>query len=174
MKYIKLILTFLAFWVTVSFSQPLRAAFIGDSISVELKPYLERAIPDIYVNGRVGRQFYSVFYVLRHININNYNVFVIELGTNGYVRPSDLTRLINILHGKKIYLCTIELPDRYIWKHEVNTLYFKTAKKYPNVKIIDWYDFSKNHTSFFIYDGVHLTRLGIDEYTKLIIDKIMK
>ncbi len=73
------------------------------------------------------------FDVLKRIDINNYNVFVIELGTNGYVKPRDLKRLINILHGKEIYLCTIELPNRYIWKHEVNNLYFKTSKEYPNV-----------------------------------------
>jgi lysophospholipase L1-like esterase len=172
MRYIKFILSALAFWIAVAFSQPIKVAFIGDSISLELKPYLKRAIPDIYVNGRVGRQFYSVFDVLKHININDYNVFVIELGTNGYVRPNDLNRLINILHGKKIYLCTIELPDKYIWKHEVNALYFKTSKEYPNVKVIDWYDFSKNHPQFFIRDGVHLTMLGAKEYAKLIVDSL--
>jgi 2-hydroxy-3-keto-5-methylthiopentenyl-1-phosphate phosphatase len=161
-------------WVAMVFSQPLKVAFIGDSISLELKPYLKREIPDIYVNGRVGRQFYSVFNVLKRININDYNVFVIELGTNGYVKPKDLNRLINLLHNKKIYLCTIELPDRYIWKHEVNNLYFKTSKEYPNVKVIDWYNFSKNHPQFFIGDGVHLTRLGAKEYAKLVVDKVLK
>jgi len=170
-KYIKLFFA-LVLWSYTSFSTPLHVAFIGDSISLELKPYLKREIPDIYVNGRVGRQFYSVFDVLRHVNINDYNAFVIELGTNGYVKPKDLKRLINILHNKEIYLCTIELPDRYVWKHEVNALYFKTSKEYPNVKVIDWYDFSKNHPSFFIYDGVHLTRLGAREYTKLIVDRV--
>jgi hypothetical protein len=148
MKYVKFILSFLSLWVAIAFTQPLKVGFIGDSIGVELKSYLKRAISDIYVNGRVGRQFYSVFEVLKHININDYNVFIIELGTNGYVNPNELHRLINILHGKKIYLCTIELPDRYIWKHEVNSLYFKTSEEYPNVKVIDWYDFSKTTHSF--------------------------
>jgi len=159
----------LLFWIAITFSQPLKVALIGDSISLELKPYLP-----FYVNGRVGRQFYSVFEVLKRININDYNVFIIELGTNGYVKPSDLKRLINRLHNKEIYLCTIQLPNKYIWKHEVNALYFKISKEYPNVKIIDWYDFSKNHTSFFVHDGVHLTRLGAKAYSKLIIDKVLK
>ena len=159
----------LLFCVMLVFSQPLKVALIGDSISLELKPYLP-----FYVNGRVGRQFYNVFDVLKRININDYNVFIIELGTNGYVKPSDLKRLINLLHGKKIYLCTIQLPDRYIWKHEVNNLYFQTSKEYRNVKIIDWYDFSKNRPSFFVHDGVHLTRLGAKAYSKLIIDKVLK
>ena len=171
-KYIKLFFTTIALLQSLAVAKPMHVAFIGDSISLELKPYLRRAIPNIYVNGRVGRQFYSVFNVVKRININDYNVFVIELGTNGYVKPSDLKRLINILHGKKIYLCTIELPNKYIWKHEVNNLYFKTSKKYPNVKIIDWYDFSKNHPQFFIRDGVHLTSVGIKEYTKLIVDSL--
>jgi len=162
----------LLFWIAITFSQPVHVAFIGDSISLELKPYLKRAIPDIYVNGRVGRQFYSVFDVLKRINIKDYNVFVIELGTNGYVKPNDLKRLINLLHNKEIYLCTIQLPDRYVWKHEVNELYFKTSKEYPNVKVIDWYDFSKHHPSFFIRDGVHLTPLGAREYVKLILDSL--
>jgi len=166
MRYLILLLL-----TTLTFAQPLKVALIGDSISLELKPYLPH---NFYVNGRVGRQFYSVFDVLKRININDYNVFIIELGTNGYVKPSDLKRLINILHGKKIYLCTIQLPDRYVWKHEVNNLYFQTSKKYQNVKIVDWYDFSKHHPSFFIRDGVHLTRLGTEEYTKLIIDKVIK
>ena len=171
-KYIKLFFTTIALFQGLATAQPVHMAFIGDSISVELKPYLKREIPNIYVNGRVGRQFYSVFDVLKRININDYNVFIIELGTNGYVKPSDLKRLISILHGKKIYFCTIELPDKYVWKHEVNNLYFKTSKEYPNVKIIDWYDFSKNHPSFFIRDGVHLTTLGAEEYTKLIVDSL--
>ncbi len=115
-----------------------------------------------------------MFDVLKHINIQDYDVFVIELGTNGYVKPSDLQRLIDVLHDKKIYLCTIELPNKYVWKHEVNNLYFKTSRDYPNVKIIDWYNFSKHHPSFFIRDGVHLTRLGAKEYSKLIIDKVLK
>jgi hypothetical protein len=159
----------LLFCIAITFSQPLRVALIGDSISLELKPYLP-----FYVNGKVGRQFYSVFSVLKHMDINRYDVFVIELGTNGYVKPSDLKRLINMLHNKKIYLCTIQLPNKYIWKHEVNTLYFQTSKKYSNVKIIDWYNFSKHHPSFFIRDGVHLTRLGAKAYSKLIIDKVLK
>ena len=163
------IFTATLFWVAITFSQPLKVALIGDSISLELKPYLP-----FYVNGRVGRQFYSVFNVLKRININDYNVFVIELGTNGYVKPSDLKRLISILHNKEIYLCTIQLPNRYVWKHEVNALYFQTSKKYPNVKIIDWYDFSKHHPQFFIHDGVHLTRLGAKAYSKLILDKVLK
>ena len=174
MKYVKFILSFLSLWVAIAFTQPLKVAFIGDSIGVELKPYLKRAIPDIYINSRVGRQFYNVFGVLKRMNIKDYNVFIIELGTNGYVRPSDLKRLINFLHGKRIYLCTIQLPSRYIWKHEVNALYFKTSKEYSNVKVIDWYDFSKNHPSFFIHDGVHLTRLGAKAYSKLILDKVLK
>jgi len=168
-KYIKLFFTTIALLQSLAFSQPPKVALIGDSISLELKPYLP-----FYVNGRVGRQFYSVFDVLKHINTNDYNVFVIELGTNGYVRPNDLKRLIKILHNKEIYLCTIELPNRYIWKHEVNNLYFKTSREYPNVKIIDWYDFSKYHPSFFIGDGVHLTTLGAKAYSKLIIDKVLK
>jgi len=171
-KYIKLFFATITLLQSLAVAQPVHVAFIGDSISLELKPYLRREIPDIYVNGRVGRQFYSVFNVLKRINLNDYNVFVIELGTNGYVKPSDLKRLIMLLHNKEIYLCTIELPDRYVWKHEVNTLYFKTSKEYPNVKVIDWYDFSRNHPQFFIGDGVHLTRLGAIEYTKLIVESL--
>ena len=171
MRYIKRIIYTLLFWVAITFSHPVKVALIGDSISLELKPYLPS---NFYVNGRIGRQFYRVFGILKHMNINKYDAFVIELGTNGYVKPKDLNRLINLLHGKKIYLCTIQLPNRYIWKHEVNALYFKTSKKYSNVKVIDWYKFSKHKPQFFIRDGVHLTTLGAKAYTNLIVDKVLK
>jgi peptidoglycan/LPS O-acetylase OafA/YrhL len=148
----------------------MRVAVIGDSVILDVKPYLERYLPHVYVNGKVSRQFYRVFDVLKRINLNDYNVFVIELGTNGYVRPSDLKRLIKLLSDKKVYLITTKMPDP--WQNEVNNLYFEASKKYPNVKVIDWYSFSKDHPEFFWNDKTHLRPYGAKEYAKLIVKNL--
>lgn len=58
---------------------------IGDSVILDAKPYLEKSISGVYVDGHVGRQMWQAGDVLEGLKRDNQmgSKVVLELGTNG-------------------------------------------------------------------------------------------
>ena len=71
---------------------------------------------------------------------------------------NEFVNKISILNGK--------------YKKVSNEYFDEFAKDYPNLHIIDWEGYSKEHPEFFYADGIHVKGDGIGAYGKLVYDSI--
>ena len=66
---------------------------VGDSIMLDIQPYLAADLPGVSVDGLVSRQFEAGIAVVQADRAAGTlgRVLVVELGTNGSVTPADVT-----------------------------------------------------------------------------------
>ena len=142
---------------------------IGDSVMVDLAPYLTNMLPGIIIDGEVGRQPIYTEPVVEQLRSEGKlgDRVIIELGTNGPFTSDQLNALLDSLGPvQQIVLANTREPRP--WQNVVNAILAQVAASRPNVTLIDWYDASKGHGSFFCPDGVHLEPAGCWYYAKLI------
>lgn len=144
---------------------------IGDSVMLNVKPYLEAALPGIIVDGEVGRQMREAPEELEALRSNGQlgARVVVELGTNGSFTKKQLTKLLDALaDANEVILMNTRVPRK--WQDTVNDMLNDVASDYPNVSIGDWYGASAGHDEYFGKDGVHLGKTGSQAYAKLVAD----
>ncbi|RUS46184.1 acyltransferase family protein [Cohnella sp. AR92] len=146
---------------------------IGDSVILGVQPYLEKRLPGILVDGKVGRQMNKAMEtVAAHEDAGDLgDVVILELGTNGSFTEKKLTQLLDEIGSKRtILLINTRVPRQ--WQDTVNKTLKDVAADYDNVSVIDWYRASAGHSAFFGKDGVHLTKTGAEFYTDMIADAL--
>jgi len=146
---------------------------IGDSVILDAQPYLEKQLPGILVNGKVGRQFAEAQSIVDGLVASGKigNQVIIELGTNGPFTKKQLSKLITSIGDKRhVILVNVRVPRK--WQDTVNTTIADVAADFPNVTVVDWYSASKDHDDFFYKDGVHLKPKGSQFYTSLLIQEL--
>ncbi|MBM7568338.1 acyltransferase family protein [Paenibacillus sacheonensis] len=142
---------------------------IGDSVILDAKPFLEKLIQGIVVDGKVGRQFTQADDVVADLKKQNRlgKTVVIELGTNGSFTEKQLDQLMEAIGADHtVYFVNTRVPRK--WQDTVNDMLSDAAANLPNTKLIDWYAASKDHLDFFGKDGVHLKRSGGEFFADLI------
>lgn len=142
---------------------------VGDSITEGAKPYLLQVMPNAYIDGKVSRQIFhgADEYAQDISNKHAGDVVIYALGTNG--PPHDdsvLQHMVDVAKGKPVYFVTTRVPQP--WQDVTNDRLRKFAQTHPNVGIIDWNGFSKDHSEYLTDDGVHLTPVGGPKYAKMI------
>lgn len=142
---------------------------VGDSITEGAKPYLLQVMPNAYIDGKVSRQiFHGADEYAQDISRKHAgDVVIYALGTNG--PPHDdsvLQHMVDVAKGKPVYFVTTRVPQP--WQDVTNDRLRKFAQTHPNVGIIDWNGFSKDHSEYLTDDGVHLTPVGGPKYAKMI------
>ncbi|MDI4646070.1 acyltransferase family protein [Cohnella hashimotonis] len=144
---------------------------IGDSVMLNVKPYLEQQLPGIVVDGEVGRQMREApdrIAALKSQGLLGSRI-VVELGTNGSFTKKQLTKLLDALAEEdEVILMNTRVPRK--WQDTVNDMLNDIASDYPNVSIGDWYGASADHDEYFGKDGVHLGKTGSQAYAKLVAD----
>lgn len=146
---------------------------IGDSILIDIEPYLKKQVPGIVTDGKVGRQFTQAKDVIHQLKENDKlgNTLIIGLGTNGAFTEKQLSDLIKSFASvERIILVNVRVPKP--WEKVVNKTLSKAAAQYPKVTLIDWYRASSGHDSYFASDGVHLTPAGAKYMASLIAASI--
>lgn len=146
---------------------------IGDSIMIDIKSDLRDAVPNITIDGLVGRQLRDTIPLANsYQKFNNANSAVIlELGTNGPFTKDQLNSLLSRFSRAHIFLITTRVPRN--WEAEVNR-YIESAASKKNVTVVDWYDQSLDNTHYFAKDGVHLTPQGSQIYVNLLTNQMKK
>lgn len=148
---------------------------IGDSVILDAAPYLEKHLPGIVIDGKVGRQMRQAQDVINDMKANNTlgSTVVIELGTNGAFTSKQLKALIESLDkADHIYLVNTRVPRN--WQDAVNKMLPEVAKAFTHVTVVDWYSASEGKDEFFSNDGVHLKRQGAEFYAAMLVDAIAK
>lgn len=148
---------------------PLTVTAIGDSVMIDITPYLKNTFPDIRIDAQIGRQLSKAIPVVEQLknegNLGNY--VIIGLGTNGAFTTEQLVSLIKLIgNERKIIFINTRVPRP--WESIVNERLKVTVTQYPNVTLVDWYAASAGKKDYFAPDGVHLTNVGAEAYAALV------
>lgn len=149
---------------------------IGDSVLLDDSGDLQDVFPGAIVNGKVGRQAADMKDIITAMAQQGQlakNV-LINIGTNGYVTPEQADDIVHAIGpDHQIFWVTAHVPTRE-WQNSVNNRIHKTADKYHNVHVIDWYTAAKNQPKWFVSDHVHPNDYGNRYYTSLIAKAVAK
>ncbi|WP_002150955.1 acyltransferase family protein [Bacillus cereus] len=146
---------------------------IGDSVMVDITPYLKNAFPDIRIDAQIGRQLSKAIPVVEQLkndgNLGNH--VIIGLGTNGAFTTEQLVSLINLIgNERKIIFINTRVPRP--WESIVNERLKEITSKYPNITLVDWHAASAGKKDYFAPDGVHLTKVGAEAYAALVVKAV--
>jgi peptidoglycan/LPS O-acetylase OafA/YrhL len=153
----------------------LKVTAIGDSVMINIEPYLKQLIPGIVVDGKVGRQLVQAITEITNMKSNGNigNVIIIQLGTNGPFTSEQLQALYQSLgNPKQVIFVNTRVPRA--WESEVNSLLAKFVLSTPQTTLVDWFTISANQPGYFTPDGVHLSPEGASVLAKIINDAIEK
>lgn len=148
---------------------------IGDSVMIGIEPYLKEKLPEITVDGKVGRQMSQATKVIHDLNAQGKlgEQIVIELGTNGPFNKEQLRSLLQSLaDAKRVILVTARVPKG--WEDTVNRNIKEAAEEFSNTTVLDWYAASAGKDDYFYKDGVHLKPDGGRYYASLIVEALQE
>ncbi|CAH2465581.1 MULTISPECIES: acyltransferase family protein [Bacillus] len=156
----------------VNSAQPknsLTVTAIGDSVLIDIAPYLKNTFPDIRIDAQIGRQLSKAIPVVEQLknegDLGNY--VIIGLGTNGAFTTEQLVSLIKLIgNERKMIFINTRVPRP--WESIVNERLKVTVSEYPNITLVDWYAASAGKGDYFAPDGVHLTKVGAEAYAALV------
>ncbi|QDH20996.1 acyltransferase family protein [Saccharibacillus brassicae] len=146
---------------------------IGDSVMLDIKPYLTAELPGIAVDGLVGRQMSQAPALVDQLEAEGRigTTVLIQLGTNGSFTDEQLDGLLAKLpEAKKIILVNTRVPRP--WEGVVNSALERAAQRDDRVLLIDWHSASAGRDDYFARDGVHLMPAGARAYTQLLVDAL--
>jgi hypothetical protein len=152
----------------------LNVTFIGDSIGIDIAPYLKQYFPNIYIDAKVSRQFSAAKGIVQGLMDSGElgPVVVIELGANGTISESHLRALIELIGSdRKVVFVNVQVPRS--WCEGDNATLANVVPEYDNAIIADWYSASIHNSGYFYKDGVHPNATGSPILAKLIADAVM-
>jgi hypothetical protein len=143
---------------------------VGDSIMLDIQPYLEADLPGARIDGLVSRQFESGIAVVQADRAAGTlgNVLVVELGTNGTVTPTDFDAMMQAAAGvTRVVFVNINVPRP--WEAPDNAVLAAGVARYPGVAVLaDWNALSAGHPEWFTPDQVHLDPAGAQAMASLV------
>lgn len=148
---------------------------IGDSIAIDIAPYLQTYYPKMHLDAEVGRQFYQAKNIITQLIQKNElaSVVVIELGSNGTFSEAQMRSLIDLI-GSDIKIVFINTQVPRSWCSTVNNTLSKVSAEYSNTTVADWYSVSVDMNDYFYNDGFHPNKTGSPIMAKVIADAITK
>ena len=130
---------------------------VGDSIMVAATPALDQALPGIYIDAMVGRQFSTGLQVIAQLASEGQlrSIVVVGLGTNGPVTSDEISQLFAEIGPNRRLVLINTFEDRS-WEQEVNsTLAAAAVEHRASVVLADWYDTIDHRTDLLWPDGIH-------------------
>jgi hypothetical protein len=145
---------------------------IGDSVMAGAKDEL-RALYFRVVDTSTSRQFSAADDRVRYWRSRGKlpeNV-VIHLGNNGWVYPTDCNAAVKAAgSARNVFLVTLKVPR--FWRETNNARLRACADRFSYAYLIDWFAYSKGHSSWFYADGYHLTATGQRAYAAFIASRV--
>ncbi len=143
---------------------------VGDSIMIDIQPYLTADIPGVAVDGLVSRQFEAGIAVVQADRAAGTlgNVLVVELGTNGTVTSTDVAAMMQAAAGvSRVVFVNVCVPRP--WEAGDNAVLAAAPAQYPGVAVLaDWYTLASPNPQWFTADQVHLDPTGAAALAALI------
>jgi hypothetical protein len=141
---------------------PARAAdvrnyVIGDSVVINVEPSLRRVVPRLVVNAAVSRQVSDGIAILRRQKrrgtVNPHTVFA--LGTNGPFTAEQLSTIIRLTRGHRLYVVTSRCPY-CSWTAANNRMINRRCRPRYHCWVVPFAARARRHPEWFASDGVHL------------------
>lgn len=148
---------------------------IGDSVSLRAVDAFDGVFPHSHIDAEKGRQFdagRATFEGYIQQNLAG-KIVVFALGTNGLVTDAQVDAIMADAGDQRIVVF-VNTRSPQPWVGSTNQAIANAAKRYKNVRVIDWYGHSANRNDLFDGDGTHLSTTGVTEYLKLIHDAVKK
>ncbi len=148
----------------------LRVIGVGDSVMLGALDNLYETFPNGYFDAQISRTAWVVNGILKEIkNINSLgDAIILNLGANGDCSLTCKKQIMETIDGKDVFWVNVTNDSSV----HVNSKIKDLSKEYENLHIVDWYNISKGHSEYFVADGIHLTKVGREVYTKSIYDAI--
>jgi lysophospholipase L1-like esterase len=149
---------------------------VGDSVMVAATPALDQALPGIYINAMVGRQFSTGLQVIAQLKAEGQlrSIVVVGLGTNGTVTSDEISQLFAEI-GPNRRLVLVNTFEARSWEQEVNSTLAAAANAHPSsVVLADWYDTIDHRTDLLWPDGIHPQPAGGVVYAAMLKSAVGK
>jgi hypothetical protein len=96
---------------------------------------------------------------------------VVHLGNNGWVEPAACNAAVTAAgSARNVFLVTVNVPR--FWRQTNNERLRACAGRYSSAYLIDWYGYSRGHSSWFYSDGYHLTSTGQRAYASYLAQRV--
>lgn len=154
----------------------LRVTAVGDSVMADASDSIQQVMPHAYVEAKVGRQGSDAPAVIKDLKSSGHlnKDVVLNLGTNGPMTTDTVNEIISTIgKGHQIYWVTAHVPTK-AWEKTVNKQIKQAAKKHSNVHVVDWNQQSSQHDDWFAGDKVHMNENGNVQFTRMIVESILK
>jgi peptidoglycan/LPS O-acetylase OafA/YrhL len=142
---------------------------IGDSVMLAAAPELQSALPGIYIDAQVSRQFGAGLGIIRSLAGSGRlrRIVVVGLGTNGTVTSQQVHQLVAVAGPRRdLVLVNTFVPRPWEWGD--NRVLAAAASRYPNVVLADWQRTIRHRTYLLWGDGIHPRPSGGHLYARMI------
>jgi len=135
-----------------------RVTAVGDSIMIDLEPYLQADVRGVAFDAYVGQQWSSGISDVQQLRADGQlgSVVVIELGTNGPISTQLFDEMMSALRGvSRVVFVTNYVPD--YWQNPNNAIIEAGATQYRNVAVANWEALAAANPGWLCADHVHLS-----------------
>ena len=132
-------------------------------------PALQQALPGIYIDAMVGRQFSTGLQVIAELKARGLlrPIVVVGLGTNATVTADEISQLFAEI-GPSRRLVLVNTFEARPWEQEVNSTLAGAASDHPGVVLANWYTTIEHQTNLLWPDGIHPQPSGGLVYAKML------
>ena len=145
---------------------------VGDSVMLGSAKRMTSA--GMTVDAAKNRQVIEALQIFNYYKMANRlgdNV-IIHLGTNGTTRASTFDEILAPLSGvKNVFVLTVKVPGRE-YQNLNNAIIRALPATHPNVKVLDWLEYSRPHKDWFGSDGIHPNLVGQVNYVAFIMQAL--
>jgi peptidoglycan/LPS O-acetylase OafA/YrhL len=142
---------------------------VGDSVMLGAEQSLEAAVPSMYVDAKVSRQFWDATVVLQQYKNAGLlpPTIVVHMGTNGAFSDDQFAAMMGVIGTRQVFFVNAREPR--VWEAQVNATLKADVAKYPNAHLLNWHKYGGPHSDWFVGDGIHLTGVGAQNYAAFIL-----
>ena len=143
---------------------------VGDSVMLDAIKEFYNQFPNGYFDGKISRSISGAEDVLKNLKNKGKlgNIVILSLATNGDYSDKKNKKLMELLGDREIYWVDSAGPD----DPKFNEKFEKFAENYPNIHIVGWKKFAKEHPEYLEPDKIHPNYKGGKVLVKLIYDAI--
>jgi hypothetical protein len=154
---------------------------IGDSVMLGASERLRETFPGAFVDATVSRAPVNGVARIEEIaaagGLDNVDVVVIHLGTNGNWGAGDFDRMMNSLRDVPLVVVVNARMPRS-WQNSVNLYLVAETRDYDNVALLDWNKIGNSRAAlegdWFADDGFHLNASGRRAYASAILNIVVR